>query len=82
MTRLDRLVDAPLQLHGVVAGCYQLCAFLVNRLGKNGGGGRSVAGDVGGLARHFFHHLGAHVLELVFQLDFFGDGDSVLRYGG
>jgi hypothetical protein len=30
------------------------------------------------LRSHFADHLGAHVLELVFELDFLGDGDAVL----
>ena len=30
----------------------------------------------------FLDHLGAHVLELVFELDFLGDGDAVLGDGG
>ena len=39
--------------------------------------GFAVAGSVGRLGSHFAHHLGAHVLELVLQLDFLGDGDAV-----
>jgi hypothetical protein len=35
-------------------------------------------GDVVGLRGHFAHHLGAHVLELVVQLDFLGDRHAVL----
>ena len=34
--------------------------------------------DVIGLAGDFAHHLGAHILELVGQFDFLGDGDAVL----
>ena len=48
---------------------------------QDGGGGGAVAGDVGGLAGDFLHHLGAHVFELVLQLDFFGDGDAVFGDG-
>src|SRR5215204_3697503 len=33
-----------------------------------------------GFARHLAHHLGAHVLELVRELDLFGDGDTVLGH--
>ena len=48
------------------------------RLGEHGGGGGAVAGDVVGLSRNFLDQLGTHVLELVFQLDFTGDGDTVV----
>src|SRR5258708_942224 len=41
-------------------------------------GGGAVAGEIGGLARDFAHHLGAHVLELVLKLDFLGDRNAVL----
>ena len=40
-----------------------------------------IAGDVGRLGGDLFDHLGAHVLELVFELDLFGDGDAVLGDG-
>ena len=36
-----------------------------NGLGKNGGGGCSVAGVIAGLARGFLHKLGAHVFGFV-----------------
>src|SRR5262249_24753129 len=35
---------------------------------------------VGGLAGDLLHHLGAHVLELVLELDLLGDGDAVLGH--
>src|ERR1700689_2437544 len=38
----------------------------------------AVTGFVVGLLRDLAHHLRAHILELVFELDFFGDGDAVL----
>ena len=53
-----------------------------DRLGENGGGGGAVAGDVGGLGSDLAHHLGAHVLELVLELDLLGDGDAVLGDAG
>ncbi len=34
--------------------------------------------SVVGLLRDFAHHLRAHILELVFELDLLGDGDAVL----
>jgi hypothetical protein len=41
-------------------------------------GRRAVTGDVGGLGRDFLHHLRAHVLELVLELDFLRDRHTVL----
>ena len=74
----DRLVDAALQVHRVHAGGHRLGAFLHDRLGEHGGGGGAVAGVVIGLGGDFAHHLRAHVLELVLELDLLGDGDAVL----
>ena len=41
-----------------------------------------VAGRVSGLGSNFAHHLRAHVLELVVELDLLGDGDAVLGDAG
>src|SRR4029077_18437501 len=41
----------------------------------------AVARDVRGLGGDFLHHLRAHVLEFVLQLDFLGDGHAVLGHG-
>jgi hypothetical protein len=80
--RFDSLVDAALEGHGVRAGGNGLDAFAIDGLGENGGGGGAVAGYVGGLRRHFAHHLGAHVLERILELDFLGYGDAVFGDGG
>ena len=72
------LVDAALDLHRVVPGGHELGALAVDGLGQHGGGGGAVTGDVGGLGGDFLDELGAHVLELVFEFDFLGDGDAVL----
>ena len=79
----DGLVDAALDGHRVRARGDRLDAFAEDRLGQNGGGGGAVAGDVGSLRCHFAHHLRAHVLERILQLDLFrhrhavfGDGRS------
>jgi hypothetical protein len=32
------------------------------------------------LARHFPHHLCAHILELVFKVNILGDGDAILGH--
>jgi len=55
-----------------------LAPSLHDGLGEHGRGRGAVAGDVVGLRGHFAHHLGAHVLELVFEFDFLGNRDTVL----
>src|SRR5690606_7182078 len=72
------LVDAALQVHRVHAGGHRLQAFVDDGLGQNGSGGGAVTGSVVGLGRNVLDQLGAHVLELVFQLDLFGHGHAVL----
>jgi hypothetical protein len=79
---LDRLVDAALQVHRVVAGGDQLQALFVDRARQHGRGGGAVTGDVAGLRGDLLHHLGAHVLELVLKLDLFGDRHAVLGHCG
>ena len=74
----DGEVDAALEVHRVHAGGDQLGALAHDRLGEHGRGGGAVAGDVVGLRGDLAHHLGAHVLELVLELDLLGDGDAVL----
>src|SRR4029079_14118232 len=59
-----------------------LGTFAVDGLREHGRGGGAVAGDVRGLGGNLAHHLGAHVLELVLERDFLGDGDAVLGHGG
>ena len=78
---LDRLVDAPLQLHRVGAGGDVLEALAEDRLGQHGGGGGAVAGEVGGLGGDLLHHLCAHVLDRIGQLDLLGDRHAVLGDG-
>ena len=80
--RVDGGVDAALQVHRVGAGGDGLQAFAHDRLGEHGGGGGAVAGLVGGVGSDFLHHLRAHVLELVLQLDFLRDRHAVLGDGG
>ena len=76
--RVDGGLDAPLQAHRVGAGGHVLEAFAEDRLGQHGRGGGAVTGDVGGLRGDLAHHLRAHVLVLVLELDLLGDGDAVL----
>ena len=67
-----------LMRHRVGAGRDVLRAFAIDGLRQHGRRGRAVSGDVGGLARDFAHHLGAHVLERIRQVDFLGHRDAVL----
>ena len=76
--RTDGKVDAPLQVHGIGAGGNRAGAFPHDGLGENGRGRGAVAGHVVGLRGHLAHHLRAHVLELVLELDLLGDSDAVL----
>src|ERR1051326_7999279 len=83
-TGLESLSSSPLPrspVFGSTAPQTVATAFSIDRLRENGGGGGAVAGDVGGLGSDFLHHLRAHVLERVFQFDFFCDGDAVLGDG-
>jgi len=70
-------VHAAFEVHRVHPGGYRLGAFLDNGLRENRRGGGAVAGEVRGLRGHFSHHLCAHVLELVFQLDLLRHRDTV-----
>ena len=49
-----------------------------NGPGEDGGAGGAVTGSVVGVVGHVLDELGADVLQLVGQLDCFGDGDTVL----
>ena len=79
--RLDRHVDALLDLHRVGAGGDILEPLLENALGQDRRGRGAVAGHGRGLRRDFLDHLGPHVLIGVFQLDFLGDAHAVLGHG-
>ena len=74
----DGEIDAALQIHRVHAGGNQPGALAQDGRGQHGGGGGAVAGEVIGLRGHLAHHLRAHVLELILQFDFPGDGDAIL----
>ena len=75
-------VDTALQIHRVHAGGNRLGAFTDDRSRQNGCGGGAVASRIGGLGSDFAHHLRTHVLELVFEFDFLGDGYAVLGRAG
>src|SRR6516162_1783603 len=74
---LDSEVNAALEVHRVHTGGNRLGAFLDNGLRENRCCGRTIASKVRGLRRHFSHHLCAHVLELVLQLDLLRNSDTV-----
>src|SRR5438132_491981 len=80
--RLDRLVDATLERHRVVAGDHHLETLGEDGACEHGGRRRPVARHVGGLGGDLLHHLRPHVLELVFQLDLLRHRDAVLGHGG
>src|SRR5689334_23557258 len=64
-TTLFRSLSNPAgQCHRVGPGGQVAVAFLKNRLGQNRRGGRSVTGDIAGLAGRFLDQLGADVFEL------------------
>ena len=75
---VDGEIDAALEIHRVGACGYRLRAFLDDGLCKQGRGGGAVAGGVGGLRGDLAHHLRAHVLELVLELDLLRHGHAVL----
>ena len=66
------------EIHRVHAGGDGLEALAHDGLGQHAGRRGAVAGHVVGLLRRLAHHLRAHVLELVLELDLLGDGDAVL----
>ena len=74
-------VDAVLDQHRVVAGLERLEAFVDDGVGQDGRGGCAVTGDVVGLGGGFLEKLGAHVLKRIFELNFLGDGNAVVRDG-
>ena len=79
---VDGLLDAAFEGHRIGAGGNRLHAFTEDNLRQNGGGGGAVAGHVAGLGCDFAHHLRAHVLERVLEIDFLGHRDAILGDGG
>src|SRR5438874_11133689 len=77
-----RQIDTALQIHRVHASGNRLGAFTDDRSRENGRSRGAVAGRISGLRGNFAHHLRAHVLELVVELDLLGDGDAVLGDAG
>src|SRR5208282_5515799 len=80
--RFDGAGDATFQRHWVMPCGNHLDALGEYRARKHRGRGGAVAGDVGSLGGDLFDHLGAHVFESVFELNFLGDSDAVLGHSG
>src|SRR5690606_87338 len=49
--------------------------------GEHGGGGGAVTGGVVGLGRRLLEQLGAHVGEVILELDLLGDGHTIVGHG-
>ena len=75
----DRFIDAAFDAHRALACNDEFHAFAEDGLRQNSRRRRAVAGNVVRLRRHFAHHLRPHVLEFVFELDFFGNRDAISR---
>src|SRR6266571_2596282 len=71
-------VDAALEIHGIHAGGNRLGAFPDDGVGEHGRRRGAVAGLIRRPRGDFADHLRTHVLELVLELDFLGNGDAVL----
>ena len=80
--RANRFIDAAFEVHRVHAGGNILHALTHDGLSQYGGSRGAITCGVRGLGSHFFHHLCAHVFELIFEFDFFGYRDAVLGDGG
>ena len=78
LTRLDRGVDAALELHRGGAGRDVAQALVDHRLGEHGRGGGAVTGDVVGLGGDLLGELRAEVLVRVVELDLAGDRHAVV----
>ena len=78
----DGLLDALLQDHRVGAGCDVAQTFADHGPGEDRGGRGAVTGDVVGLLGDFLDELGTDLLERVFEVDFLGDRDAVVRDRG
>ena len=78
---VDGTVDPALEVHRVHSGCDEFHALANDCLGQDRRGRRTVTGVVAGLGSDFLDHLRAHVHELVFEFNFFGDGDTVFGDG-
>src|SRR5215472_17175365 len=75
-------VDTALEAHGVGARRDVLQALADDGVREHGGGGGAVTRDVGGLGGDLLHHLSAHVLVVVLELNLLGHRHAILGDGG
>ena len=78
---LHGLVDTPFEIHRVHTGGNRFKTLAQHGLGQYRRGGRAVARYVGSLGSNFLDHLGAHVFEFIFELDFLCNRDTVFGDG-
>src|SRR5207249_2454357 len=78
---LHRPLDPALERHRVRARGDRLQTLAEHRLGEHRRRRGAVARQIRRLGRHFLHHLGAHVLDRVLELNLLRDGNAVLRDG-
>ena len=78
--RIDSLLGAAADCHGIVATGDVAETVAENRFGQHCRGGRSVPGNVTRLGSSFLHELHTHVFELVLQIDVLSDGHTVLGH--
>src|SRR6185369_7052216 len=64
--------------HRVETSFESLETFVHDGMSQNGGGGCTITGNVIGLLGGFLEELRTHVLEWVFEFDFFRDGNTVV----
>ena len=72
------LIDAALERHRTCARGNRAHPFAEDCLSQHGRRGGAVASHIGGFGRDLAHHLRAHVLERILQLDFLRHGHAVL----
>ena len=67
--------------HRVITGFKGFEAFIHDCMREHGGCCRAVTGNIVGLGRGFLEELRAHVLERIFEFDFLGNGNAIMRDG-
>ena len=72
-------LNAALHLRGCRTACYVAQPLIHECLRQYGCGGRTVTGNVVRLGGYLFGELRTQVLVGVFQFDFTGDGDAIVR---
>jgi hypothetical protein len=78
----NRGIYPPFNGHGIIAGRHQFLPLFINSSGQKRSRGCTITGRVTCFAGYLLDHLGAHVLELVFQFDLLGNGNAVFGNRG